>query len=260
MELLLSRVIEALLLPPGSTLALLLLGVIVRQRFYRTGQTCMYGGIALLVIFSIPLVASQLIRYYETIPALDTAQLANTQAQAIVLLGGGRYTNAPEYQADTVNRHALERARYTAWLYQKTGLPVLVTGGSVYGGEARSEAELLKQVLEGSFLSVVRWVEDESRTTYENAQFSRAMLAEGKVQHILLVTHALHMPRAVEAFEQAGFTVTPAPLGFHTPSSRPWFLELLPSAGALQNSAQFMHEVLGRAWYRLRYYAWSGGG
>ena len=258
MELLLSRVIEAMLLPPGSTLVLLLLGLIIRQRFYRTGQTFMYGGIALLVVFSIPLLSGMLIRSYETIPALDTTQLESTPAQAIVLLGGGRYANAPEYQRDTVNRHALERARYAAWLYHKTKLPILVTGGSVYGGESLSEAQLLKQVLEGSFLTVVRWTEDQSRTTYENARFSRALLAEDKVQHVLLVTHALHMPRSVEAFEQAGFTVTPAPMGFHTPSQRPWFLDLLPSAGALRQSGSFMHEVLGRSWYWLRYYAWAG--
>lgn len=256
MELLLTRVIEAILLPPGSTLFLLLLGIFVRQRYYRTGQTCIYGGIALLVILSIPLVAGSLIRYYERIPALDKAQLQRTQAQAIVLLGGGRYSNAPEYGSDTVSRHALERARYAAWLHHETKLPILVSGGSVYGGESLAEAELLKQALEGSFLTAVRWVETQSRTTFENAQYSQSLLAEDQVRHILLVTHALHMPRSAEAFEQAGFTVTPAPMGFHTPPPRPFYLDLLPGASAMRNSAQFLHELLGRTWYWLRYYSW----
>ena len=122
-----------MLLPPGSTLTLLLLGVLVRPRFYRTGQSFIYGGIALLVIFSIPLVTSSLIRYYEAIPPLGEPDLQATPAQAIVLLAGGRYTDAPEYQADTVNRHALERARYAAYLQQLSRLPILVSGGKVYG-------------------------------------------------------------------------------------------------------------------------------
>ena len=61
--------------------------------------------------------------------------LAGEEAQragAIVVLGGGRYDEAPEYGDDTISLAGLRRVRYAAVLQRRTGLPVLVSGGSVY--------------------------------------------------------------------------------------------------------------------------------
>jgi uncharacterized SAM-binding protein YcdF (DUF218 family) len=253
MELLFTHVVEAFILPPGIFFLLLLLGLILRQRLYRTGQVFIYSASILLLLMSLPIISNPLLHLYERMPALDETTLAHTQAKAIVILAGGRYANAPEYQGDTVSRHSLERIRYGAWLQRKTKLPILVSGGSVYGGERLGEAQLMQDVLEHGFLAVVRWVEKDSRTTYENAFDSRKMLEAEGIKNIILVTHAIHMPRAVEAFEKAGFTVTPAPMGFDT-SSSPTFLGFLPSIYSLYNVYDLMHELIGRLWYRLRYY------
>jgi uncharacterized SAM-binding protein YcdF (DUF218 family) len=50
-------------------------------------------------------------------------------------------------------------------------------------------------------------VEESSRTTYENAVQTRAVLGPG---HILLVTAAYHLPRAVGLFEKQGFVGYPS--------------------------------------------------
>lgn len=254
MELLITHVIRVFLLPPGLFLSLLFLGAIVRLRFYRTGQSVIYTAIGLLLLMSLPIVSNPLLHLYENIPAVNPASLTHTQAKAIVILGGGRYANAPEYQgADTVSGASLERIRYGAWLQRKTKLPILVTGGVVFGGKRPAEAELMQQVLQKEFLAFVPWVETHSRNTYENAIDSRKLLAKEGITHIILVTHALHMPRALEAFKHAGFIVTPAPLGFDT-SASPTLLSLLPTSYSLQNMHNLMDEVLGRIWYHLRYY------
>lgn len=254
MELIFTHVVQAFILPPGLFLSLLLLGFIVRLRFYRSGQGIMVFGILLMLLMSLPIVVSPLLRLYENIPALTPAQLQHTGAKAIVILGGGRYPNAPEYQGDTVSIYSLERIRYGAWLQRRTKLPILVSGGVVYGGKRPSEARLMQQVLQKEFLAFVPWVEGKSRTTYENAIDSHAMLAKEGINHIILVTHALHMPRALAAFRHAGFVVTPAPLGFDTAGSAPLLLKLLPSMDSLSRMKDLMHEVFGRLWYRLRYY------
>jgi uncharacterized SAM-binding protein YcdF (DUF218 family) len=117
--------------------------------------------------------------------------------------------------------------------------------------EAPPLADLLAGCLRDEFhVDTELWVEAESGTTWENAERSRALLAPRGIERVLLVTHAFHMPRAVLAFEHAGFTVTPAPTGLR-PRPRPRLRDCVPSARALQQSALALHEWLGLAWYRL---------
>jgi uncharacterized SAM-binding protein YcdF (DUF218 family) len=201
----------------------------------------------------LPIIGSNLIKLVQTYPALSNEQINNLNVKAIVILGGGRYPDAPEYGKDTINNAALERCRYGAYLQRKTKLPILVTGGSVYGSR-RPEGELMKDVLENDFMAVVQWVEGESRTTYENAIYSFEMLKKDNIKDILIVTNAYHMPRSVEAFEEAGFNVTPAPISFFGKSTQPVYFKLLPNMDALRLSRITLHEWVGRLWYNLRYY------
>lgn len=254
MDILFGKIMATLLLPPGLNIAMVLFGLLLKQRFERTGKGFIYAGFILLYLFSIPMFSTTLERSQQDFPALDLASLPESKAKVIVVLGGGRYPAAPEYQKeDTVSIYALERIRYGAYLQRKTKLPILFSGGTVYG-DAVPEAQLMKKTLEDGFIGVTHWVEGKSRTTYENALYTHELLSKENIQDIILVTHASHMHRAKEAFEQMGLHVTPAPLGFSTPSDRPWYLDLLPNAGALEATATTFHELIGRAWYNLRYY------
>ncbi len=256
MEVLITKLISILVVPPGLFFTLIFLGMVIRIRFYRSGQVFFYTGLISLILISIPLVGSTLVNIAQENSALTNEQLNTVSAKAIVILGGGRYRDAPEYQSkDTVSRYTLERCRYGTYLQRKLKLPILVSGGSVYGGRV-SEAALMKQVIENSFIGVAHWVEDKSRTTYQNAIYSYKMLNSNnnKNTNIILVTHALHMPRAVEAFEHAGFIVTPAAMGFHISDTQKFYMKIFPRINSAKISAQVFHEWLGRLWYRLRYY------
>jgi uncharacterized SAM-binding protein YcdF (DUF218 family) len=66
----------------------------------------------------------------------------------------------------------------------------------------------------------------------------------------MLVIHAWHMPRAAKEFEQAGFKVTSAATVF-APRYRTDAAGVYPTAGALQQSGLFMHEMIVMLWYRL---------
>lgn len=254
MELFISKLISDLLVPPGLFFSLIIFGMLIRLRYRRSGQICFYSGIISLLVLSLPFVSYNLFILSQSESALNLHHAKNSGAKAIVVLGGGRYVNAPEFNhQDTVSTKTLERCRYGVYLQQELKLPILATGGSVYSKRI-SEAELMKQTIETAFKGQVDWTENESKTTYENAIFSYKILKEAGINDIILVTHALHMPRAQEAFTHAGFNVTAAPLGFAAGDTRPFYLRIFPSVNALRASSQVFHEWMGRIWYKLRYY------
>ncbi len=252
MSILLTRAVESLVLPPAINLVLGVMGLILLRKYKRAAIALLALSLVTLYIFSIPFTSLSLMRSLQTYPALTAENLRHPEAQAIVVLGAGRNYDAPEYGGDTASKLALERLRYGAYLHRHTGLPVLVTGGALHG-ETYSEARIMKDVLVNDFRVPVRWTEERSLTTAENADFSRPILVQAHIQRAYLVTHAWHMPRAVQAFQQAGINIIPAPTGF----TNPWPIERggfawLPSAHALQTSSYALHELGGRLWYGLR--------
>ena len=237
---------SAFLLPPFNLILVGTAAVLLLRRSPRLGKALMITAVALLYLLSIPLVAEALLQTLEPSPnqsALDK----NTQA--IVVLGGGTYYDAPEYGCHTVGRFTLERIRYAAWLHRQTGKPILATGGDP-AGYGSAEAAQMKQVLEQEFKVPVQWIETASRNTRENAFNSFAILKDNSVHHIALVTHAWHMPRAVIEFERAGFKVSRTATSYTTRHKTDIFV-LIPTAGALQKSNLFFHEFIGILWYRL---------
>ena len=242
------KALATLVLPPSGPLLLALIGLALLGRRPRLGRALAWVGVAALLVLSLPVVSHALLRSFEA-QALDLGR--SSDAQAIVILGGGVRRNAAEYGGDTLARLTLERVRYGAVVARATRLPVLVSGGSVYGGSA--EAALMKRALEEEFGVEVRWSEERSRNTRTNATESAAMLLPVGVRRILLVTHGFDVPRASAEFASAGFQVTPAPtlvagesFGFDHP------VELLPSMSALQGSYYALYELLGEAARRLR--------
>ncbi len=244
----LNNLLSQAVLLPGSLLALLVLGgLLALARYRRTGTACIVLSIGLLSILSTPFTSLRLIRLLEIYPAVHPVALA--KAQAIVVLGGGISHNQPEYAADVSNPATLERLRYAAFLHNHHDLPILVTGGNPSGGEA--EGWVMKRELESLFNVPVRWLETESDNTAENAALSWKILQADGVNTIALVTHAWHMPRAKRVFKQAGFTVIPAPTGFHTVDMK-GIMNFIPQASYLSLSNTAIREWVGMGWYRLR--------
>lgn len=236
----LKKILSALVLPPGGPLVLAALGLLLLRRWPRFGKTLAWSGLVLLWLLATPLVSHALMALVEDQPPLQPA--AMKQAQAIVVLGGGSYFDAPEYGGDTAGSASLERIRYAARLARESGLPILVSGGAPLGGKA--EGEVMREALERDFGVRVRWVEAQSFDTAQNAGLSAAVLHAAGVDSVLLVTHAFHMRRARAAFEQAGMRVVPAPTAYSTRG--PFSLHyLLPGIRGLQLGHQALHEALG---------------
>ena len=258
MEVLLIKIIQTLLLPPGFMILLMLVGYVLARRMPRTGKIMMFTGFGVLILASLPIVANVNLHLLEGDTALSPKELANPSAQAIVILSGGRNAAAPEYNnQDTVSLPTLERVRYGAWLQRHTRLPLLVTGGTVFDASRPAEAELIQHILAEEYQLPAQWLEVNSRNSWENAVLSQAILKEAGIKRIYLVTQAWHMPRAQMVFEAVGLEVIPAPTGFlhgHGDSGIPLILDFLPASDALQANYKFAHELMGIVWYRLRYF------
>jgi uncharacterized SAM-binding protein YcdF (DUF218 family) len=241
MDLLLWRkVLGAIVLPPIGPLLLVVAGALVLRRWPRLGRGLVWSGIAVLALLSTGLVARGLLWAVDVSPVLRLEDARS--AQAIVILGGGVRRDAVEYGGDTVGRLSLDRVRYGARVARVTGLPVLVTGGSVWGDTA-AEGVVMREVLEREFGVPVKWVESRSRNTHQNAVRSAAILKPEEVKRVVLVAHGFDMRRAIAEFEAAGLEVVPAPT--FVPSSTPLELaDFVPNVAALQASYYALYELL----------------
>jgi len=241
--------IAAFLLPPLSLLLLLALGMFLLYRGHKLAKPLILASFGMLWVASTPYFAEGALHLLEAQTTPLTGQLQ--AADAIVILGGGTYFHAPEYSGqDTISDQTLPRLRYGAKLHRENGMPILVTGGKPLGNDL-SEAQQMRASLQQDFRVPVRWIEEESANTLENARNSFQVLQKTGIERIYLVTHAWHMPRAALSFRHAGFKVVEAPVAFTT-RYQTSLLTFLPHAEALRDSKIFVHEVIGLLWYRLK--------
>jgi len=243
----------SLILPPGL---FIMLGLLAWwRRNHRGGGLLAAAALLGLYLCSTPVVSYWAVSGLEQTPPLNAQNPALRDAQAIVVLGGGRNHSAPEYGGtDHVNLFTLERLRYAAHLHRHTDLPLLVSGGDP-PQRGSSEASMMARTLQEDFGIQVRWMEGRSRNTQENAEFSYQLLREAGIERIILVSKALHLPRAEAAFRRAGFEhITLAPLGYTR--SEPLggsVTDWLPSHSSLSVTSLAMREYIGRLWYGLYY-------
>ena len=247
MTLFTSKIISSALLIPFNLIILLFISwLLLGSRFKKWGRALLLFCLVALTLTSLPIVANALVKslYNEPVLSLNHAR----QAQAIVVLGGGTNRNQPEFGGSSAAVSTLERMRYGAYLHQKTGLPIQVSGGRWPGDEP--VAQVMQRELETLFHTPVKWVLSEPGTTAEEARYSRDSLAREGINTILLVTNTVHMKRAKITFERAGFKVIAAPTVM--PDYPPNFLKYIPRADALRVSASVLHEWIGIGWYWLK--------
>lgn len=207
--------VKQLLLPPGILLLFLLAAWWLRHSRPRLAGALFAVGLGGLWLMSLPVMVEWSARAIEREPALAPSEWSSLseRADAIVLLGSGRERGDPAWGSNQPTGIGLERQRYAAQLAKASGLPVMVTGGLHYGTPP-SEAQIMADSLREDSGVEVRWKEERSRTTWENAQMSAEILLPQGIKRVVVVTQAWHMPRSVWSFEKAGFEVVPAPVGF----------------------------------------------
>lgn len=240
----LRALLRCLVLPPVGPMLLAAIGWWLRTRRVRGATGLVVAAIAMLVLLSTPMVAERLSMWVEGAPPPVAAQ---PRADVIVVLGGG-LRRPPPPAAPALRPIALERLAGGAALARRTGLPLLVTGGAM--GEGPAEADVMQATLREAFGLEARFLERRARDTHENAIESARLLRAAGLSRVLLVTSAVHMPRAATEFRSAGLTVIEAPVGAASEPVGEWG-DWLPSAPALAVSDAALYELLGRQVARL---------
>lgn len=247
----LKKWLSVLLLPPVLPLWLAAVGWLLLKRRPTTARVLIGGSLLLTVLTSTPLCVEWLARPLEyRYPVLQDSVLQRWRPQVIIVLAGGRRSIAPDYGDATTNWFTSQRLRYAARLARRSGLPLLVSGGSPSGG--RSEAELMADSLRDDYQLPTRWLETRSLDTADNAAFSAALLKPAGVQRVVLITDAMHMPRAVAQFQRSGLSVLPAPTHFLGGSQGETAVEQLPGSYSALIGHYALHEWLGLLQLTLR--------
>ncbi len=184
---------------------------------------------------------------------------ARRSGAAIVVLGAGRNPMAPEYGMAELSSHSADRLRYGVWLSKQTGIPLGFSGGLGWaqkGGEVEAtEAEVAARVALDFYGAQLRWIENASADTHENAVKTIALMSQQGVREVVVVTHAFHMRRARAEFEAAArqaaragastpITITSAPMDYWGAGERT-VLNWLPSASGTRNVLNALRECLG---------------
>jgi uncharacterized SAM-binding protein YcdF (DUF218 family) len=223
-------------------LSLFLLGVgavllLLRRRKVATMLAVFAMGWSL--VWSIPQASDWLRGHLEFhYPKVNEESLP--KADAIVVLGGGQYYGWLKKR--NVRLEDLESSRVAAgaraWLAGRAPVIILTGGKTGRISEAQRMADAINQlgVPDSALL-----LEERSRSTRDNAQFTAALAKPRGVRTVLLVTSGLHMPRAVLLFREAGFHVVPVPVPERA-RRMSWLRSWLPSPSALWRSGRAMKE------------------
>jgi len=235
-------------MPPTIFIAVCLLAAIMGLRWRRTSLALMLVGSSCLYLSATPFVADYLL-YALEIQVPGHSDL--TGAEAIVVLSAGLHVGNGQGEPDTLDGLSLERLDAAVRLYHDLKLPVAVTGGLMAGAHA-SLGGLMKKELEQNFGVPVRWSEEESETTFENAVFTAKMLRSENISTVIVVTHGWHLPRTLWSFKHEGIRALPWSVERTTTPSM-FIGDFLPSVASLQNTFYALHEIIGLAYYRLRF-------
>jgi uncharacterized SAM-binding protein YcdF (DUF218 family) len=238
------------LIPPNLFILLAMIGVVLAWRWRRTGLVLATAAVMCVYLASIPIVSFLLMRAVDGLAgAVPTLSLPAPPGAIVVLSAEYRHSSRPGGK-DVVGPVTLDRLAEAARQQRRTGLPILVSGGWIpYAND--SLAGMMAKSLEADFHVPVKWREDQSLTTYQNAFYSAEILRHAGVSSALVVTDTWHMARALWSFYAVGYPVVAA----QVPERQSLDLSpasFFPQVPALASSYIALHELIGLAWYELR--------
>jgi uncharacterized SAM-binding protein YcdF (DUF218 family) len=211
-------------------------------------------SIFILIFFSLGFPLNFLVSRWE-VAGTQMKKLENHEI-GVVLSGMAEYNKDLKVLSA---RRGIDRIWQTISLYKNGKIKkILISGDSGYViRKGLHEADQLKEVL-------VKWgipaediiVENKSKNTYENAQFTCNLLRQYKYKKkFLLITSALHMPRAAACFKKQNLEFDVFTTDHYSMKNTEFtFDQLLPSINCFVMWEVYLKEVIGYTVYSLRGY------
>jgi uncharacterized SAM-binding protein YcdF (DUF218 family) len=254
----LSKLLDIFLSPLTWAILLCLYGLRRTRVRRRAARWPVLSGLLVLYVFSIEPVANALVASLET---PDTTTVRDGAIyDAVVLLGGIVDDRATWSHRQPAYNDNIERL-LTTYDFVRTGRAkvAVISGGAVDASRADVvEARVLgKQLVDWGIASDRVIVEDQARNTRENAVEVGKLARRFGWSRILVVTSAMHMPRALDCFRAVSLDVDAMPVDYRSFDPHRYATTWLPRATFLAESAAAVREIAGRAIYRLQGYGRS---
>jgi uncharacterized SAM-binding protein YcdF (DUF218 family) len=245
---LLKKILGGLLMPVPVMILLLLwaLLLILRRKTRWLGYLVVLLVAALLFVSSYAPLNNHIIASYENrYPAYQQQLLP---ADYIVVLASWHQSTNTQPITSEIQASGIVRLAEAIRIYHMNpGSKLVFTGYHGLDEDPVSYAEKLRELalaLQIPNQDILTF--DGQRDTTEEAQL---IAREFPQERLVLVTTAMHMPRAMGLFETLGLTPQPAPTEHLSKPGTSWWS--FPSAGTLERTSSWTHEQLGNLWARL---------
>lgn len=199
---------------------LLILGtLLLMTRWWRKGRVVIVCVAVLVVLIGMsPLPVRMAATLEDRFPR--PSPIPSPVVGAILLGGSFDRPISAERAVVSYNVACSRIIEFAQLAHQQPTLRLIFTGGGIPISGVQSEADLLKKVYQEMGLDTSRILfEGQSKDTLENARLTFQLVNPKKEEVWLLVTSAIHMPRAIGLFRKAGWNVIAYPVDYHTKPS-----------------------------------------
>jgi uncharacterized SAM-binding protein YcdF (DUF218 family) len=234
--------------------------VLIRPKSHaaRLGLAAVALGYTLVSIYAVP----HAVEHWIGAPfhPLTHADVPSDRS-VVVLLGSGNYRRLDwsDLKSSILDPIGLERTLEAARVYRLIQPDFVISSGGLIEPDIGEDpvGDTMKDTLVRLGVPADRViVERESTNTRDEALLVKGMLPSLHVQHVVLVTSAIHMRRAVGMFRAVGVETIPAI------ARQPDYVEplrrYLPSDQGLRTSGLVVHELAGLTYYWLKGWYKSG--
>lgn len=240
---------------PSTLLTMLaVVGLVLMLRWRRIGLCCVTLGVVGLLLTGLGPFGRLMTQALED--RFPTFVDDGRPVAGVIVLGGAELPDVTAARGLPSFNEAGERLLALGDLSRRYPQAQLVFSG----GSGRlvpppvPEAEVIRRALPQIGVPAERvLLEGRSRNTAENARLTRELVKPQPGDRWLLVTSAVHMPRAMGCFRAEGFDVVAYPVDFRTTGEAPpWQL-----FGSVAEGLQFFDGAV-REWIGLAVYYWTG--
>jgi uncharacterized SAM-binding protein YcdF (DUF218 family) len=237
--------VSPLTAPLALAMLMILVGLVCRWRGRLKASRWLTVAAALIVYLSAsPIVGSALAGPLERAFPPLSEQAVSSDVRYIVVLGSGYMPRDNIPVTAALDRSGLVRVVEAIRLMRRLGIGKLVLSGGAppgHGKPALGYAQLARDLGVPDASLVIL---DQAQNTTEEARAVRQLLGDNA---FILVTSAVHMPRAIRAMQRAGARPIAAPTGQLVMGPALRWDKLFPSSNGLLQVEAALHEYMGLA-------------
>jgi uncharacterized SAM-binding protein YcdF (DUF218 family) len=248
MHQLLAVIASVILSPFNWIVVLIVAGYFLRRPLWK--KSCRLAALGIFILFGNSFILDRYAKWWEPAPTI----IQPGQSYSCGIVAGG--FASPDANGNGYFNQTADRFIQVVKLYRLGAIRfILISGGngkaenSIFREGEWVKGELIAMGIPASSI----FTEDRSNDTFDNAIFARKILDSVKLlPPYLLITSALHMPRASMLFKHAGVPVMPFPCNYIAGKGNFSIASILPDPDTLLTWNMLLKETAGYFWYLLR--------